>query len=448
MSLCTGGAGQWARGGVRGRQRLRWRPKFRHLVGPGWGLEGGADGPACGRVTSFQRPMESAKDETCRPSVRAGQESRADGGRARWSARRHISAVWAFRVWSRGRGVACGSPVLHFSSWADLHVPCLLGHSTPPLVPPHPVQVSGTCTTAGRSTTSLRLAPRRLSAWGAFFNETFSITPDFPGVSRALRHTLSPVFAHDRHRGAEQGRPGYRWMLLGDDDTGGLRVKATRVGRVWCAADSCAHYCAGGAFCGCQATHYIDGAVAATWEKVIPCGADAMAVNALAPVTVQPYALRLTALPLIQPPTANYLCHDPQTGPSACSVEQHPRRAAYAEQPCAAVRGPNRNQRLPDRLRLPTWLPEAAARARQPRPHVPSMRGGRPRAGGGGRGGAGGGRGTGGVAGEKGKGRAAGDRGRARVPLPPGRTQRDAGRVRHRRGSELLRRCRWDSWMR
>ncbi len=111
-------------------------------------------------------------------------------------------------------------------------VPCVLGHLKPPLVPPH-LWVQGfgihALVRAACSGSPVAHPPtrppervRRLSAWGAFFNETFSITPDFPGVSRALRHTLSPVFAHDRHKGAEPGRPGYRWMLLGDDDTGGL----------------------------------------------------------------------------------------------------------------------------------------------------------------------------------------------------------------------------------
>lgn len=59
----------------------------------------------------------------------------------------------------------------------------------------------------------------RLNAWGAFFNETFGVTPDFPDHPKALRLTLSPVFAHYQHKGSKT-KTGYRWMLVGDDDTG------------------------------------------------------------------------------------------------------------------------------------------------------------------------------------------------------------------------------------
>ncbi len=84
-----------------------------------------------------------------------------------------------------------------------------------------PSRTSAPCC-AVRASPCATCAPHtcRLSAWGAFFNETFSATPDFPDHPKTLRHTLSPVFAHHAHRGSAE-RPGYRWMLVGDDDTGG-----------------------------------------------------------------------------------------------------------------------------------------------------------------------------------------------------------------------------------
>ncbi|KXZ56158.1 hypothetical protein GPECTOR_1g135 [Gonium pectorale] len=48
---------------------------------------------------------------------------------------------------------------------------------------------------------------------GAPFRETFSVVPDFPGYTRALRHVFALIMAHSRYNGT------YKWLLLGDDDT-------------------------------------------------------------------------------------------------------------------------------------------------------------------------------------------------------------------------------------